>query len=95
MNLDEKQLEKVRALERGLAKAEILGAELEVAQIELEEILEREPVNLKAVEAKLKKMESLAHRDSTGPHSIRRGNQIIIDPGTKKSLEAASSDPSR
>jgi hypothetical protein len=60
LNLDEKQFEKVRALERRLAKAEIpKGAELEVTQIELQEILEREPVNLKAVEAKLKKMEAL------------------------------------
>jgi Spy/CpxP family protein refolding chaperone len=85
LNLDEKQLEMVRALERRLAKAEIpKGAELEVTQIELQEILEREPVNLKAVETKLKKMEAL--RTSIQLAHIQAGEEIkaVLTPEQKK-----------
>jgi Spy/CpxP family protein refolding chaperone len=85
LNLDEKQLEMVRALERRLAKAEIpKGAELEVTQIELQEILEREPVNLKAVETKLKKMEAL--RTSIQLAHIQAGEEIkaVLTPKQKK-----------
>ena len=94
MNLDEKQLEKVRALERGLAKAEIpKGAELEVAQIELQEILEREPVNLKAVEAKLKKMEAL--RTAIQLAHIQSGEEIkaLLTPAQKKAWEQRHPTP--
>jgi Spy/CpxP family protein refolding chaperone len=88
LDLDEKQLAKVRALERRLAKAEIpKGAELEVSQIELQEILEREPVNLQAVEAKLKKMEAL--RTAIQLAHIQTGEEIkaLLTPEQKKALE--------
>ncbi len=50
----------MRAIERRVAKDEIpKGAALEVTRIELQEILEKEPLDLKAAEAKLKKMEAL------------------------------------
>jgi Spy/CpxP family protein refolding chaperone len=88
LNLEEKQLAKVRALERRLAKAEIPKvAELEVSQIELQEILEREPVNLQAVEAKLKKMEAL--RTAIQLAHIQTGEEIkaLLTPEQKKALE--------
>jgi Spy/CpxP family protein refolding chaperone len=94
LNLDEKQLEKVRVLERGLAKAEIpRGAELEVAQIELEEILEREPVNLKVVEAKLKKMEAL--RTMIQLAQIQFGEEIksLLTPSQKKAWKQRHPTP--
>jgi len=87
-DLNEEQIDKIKAIERRLAKEEIpKGAELEVIRIELEEILDQVPVDLKAVEIKLKKVEAL--RTSIQMAQIRAGQEIksLLTPAQKKALK--------
>ena len=89
IELNEGQIEKVQAIERRMAKEEILkGAELEVTRIELEEILDQEPLDLKAVETHLKKAEALM----TGIHlaSIKAGEELkaILTQPQKEALKS-------
>jgi hypothetical protein len=72
-----------------MAKEEILkGAELEVTRIELEEILDKEPLDLKAVETHLKKAEALM----TGIRlaSIKAGEELkaILTQPQKEALKS-------
>ncbi len=87
-DLNEEQIDKMQAIERRLAKEEIpKGAELEVIRIELQEILDQGPVDLKVVEIKLKKMEAL--RTSSQLAQIRAGEEIksLLTPAQKKALK--------
>ncbi len=60
LGLDEKQKEAIKENESRATKDTIRKrADLEVANVELRDILDKEPVDLNAAEAKLKKIESL------------------------------------
>lgn len=60
IGLDEKQKEAIREIKDRLMKDTIRkGADVRIARIELKDILHKDPVDMKAVEAKLKKIESL------------------------------------
>jgi Spy/CpxP family protein refolding chaperone len=88
IELNEGQIEKVQAIEQRMAKEEILkGAELEVTRIELQEILGKDPVDLKAVEAKLKKREALMTEIQLA--SIKAGEQIkaLLTSSQKEALK--------
>ncbi len=60
LNLSDKQKEALAAIRSRVTKEVIRKrADLEVAQVELRDLLAREPVDMKAVEASLKKAEAL------------------------------------
>jgi Spy/CpxP family protein refolding chaperone len=88
LNLDERQMEALKGIERRRWKDEIRkGAELEVNRIELQELLDKDPLDLKAVEAKLKKMETLMTEIQLA--SIKAGEQIkaLLTPPQKEALK--------
>lgn len=60
LGLDEKQKEAIKEIKSRVTK-DIIGkrADLEVADVELRDILDKDPVDLNVAEAKLKKIESL------------------------------------
>jgi len=60
LGLDEKQKEEVREIEGGLMKSTVrMKSDVQIAMIEMKDILDKDPVDMKAVESKLKKIESL------------------------------------
>jgi len=60
LGLDEKQTAEVKAIHSGVRKETVRKkAELDIAGIELKEILGKDPVDLKAAEAKIRQMEAL------------------------------------
>jgi Spy/CpxP family protein refolding chaperone len=60
LKLDEKQKEILKEIENSVTKELIRkGADKEIAQIELRELLEKNTVDLKAVETKLKQIEAI------------------------------------
>lgn len=60
LGLDDRQNESVRTIHMKMRKEEIRGkADIEVAEIELKEILMKDPVDLKAAEEKLKQIETM------------------------------------
>jgi len=60
LNLDKKQEEALREIENSVAKELIRkGADGRIAEIELQELLEKDTVDLKAVETKLKQIATI------------------------------------
>jgi len=60
LGLDEKQKEAIRAIKhRGMKEMIRKKADMEVAEIELKELLGKDPMDMKAVEAKMKQIEGL------------------------------------
>src|SRR5271157_838242 len=60
LGLDEKQKEKVREIEGGLMKSTVrMKSDVQIEIMEMKDILDKDPVDMKAVESKLKKIESL------------------------------------
>ena len=60
LGLDDQQKESIRSIHMNMKKQHIRGrAGVDVAEIELKEILMKDPVDLKAAEAKLKQIEAL------------------------------------
>ncbi len=60
LGLDEKQKESVRAIKSGLMKNTVrLKSDVQIAMMEMRDILDKDPVDMKAAESKLKKIESL------------------------------------
>ncbi len=60
LGLDEKQKDAMREIRSRVAKDNVRkGADIRIARIELRDILEKDPVDMGAVEAKLRQVESL------------------------------------
>jgi Spy/CpxP family protein refolding chaperone len=60
LGLDEKQMEEIKAIHLNSRKEAIRKkADLEIAEIELREIMAQDPVDLRAAEAKVKQIEAL------------------------------------
>ncbi|MEN6423160.1 MAG: periplasmic heavy metal sensor [Smithella sp.] len=60
LNLDEKQREALKKIENNISKEMIRKrADEQIAEIELQELLDKDTVDLKAVEAKLKQIETV------------------------------------
>lgn len=60
LKIDKNRMEAIRETESGMIKDTIRkNAELQIASMELREILGKDPVNMQTVEAKLKQIESL------------------------------------
>ncbi|MGD0283232.1 MAG: hypothetical protein ABSB95_12825 [Dissulfurispiraceae bacterium] len=60
LGLDEKQKEEAREIESGLMKSTVrMKSDVQIAMMEMKDILDKDPVDMKAVESKLKKTESL------------------------------------
>jgi|SRR5208283_5610275 len=60
LGLDEKQKEEVREIKSRLMKSTVrMKADVQIAMIEMKDILDKDPLDMNAVESKLKKTESL------------------------------------
>ncbi len=60
LGLDEKQKEEVREIESGLIKSTVrMRSDVQITMLEMKDILDKDPVDMKAVESKLEKIESL------------------------------------
>lgn len=60
LGLDEKQKEEAREIESGLMKSTVrMKSDIQIATKEMKDILDKYPVDMKAVESKLKMIESL------------------------------------
>jgi Spy/CpxP family protein refolding chaperone len=88
LGLTERQKEAVREIKHGAIKVAIKkGADMKIAQLELKDLLEKEPVDMKAVEAKLKEIEAL--RTDIHLSFIKATEEIRsqLTPAQKKKLE--------
>ena len=60
LGLDEKQKEEAREIESGLMKSTVrMKSDVQIAMMEMKDILDKDPVDMKAAESKLKTIESL------------------------------------
>jgi len=60
LSLDEKQKEEAREIESGLMKSTVrMKSDVQIAMMEMKDILDKYPVDMKAVESKLKTIASL------------------------------------
>ncbi len=80
LGLDEKQKGEVREIESGLMKSTVrMKSDVQVAMMEMKDILDKDPVDIKAVESKLKKIESLTDCIKIVTNKSVRGGQVKID----------------
>lgn len=87
LGLDDRQKEQVQAVHMNMRKNDIRGrADIAVAEIELREILLRDPVDLNAAEAKLKHIESLKTALHFGRIKAHEEVKAILTPAQKKKL---------
>ncbi len=90
LGLDDKQKEEIKAIKDKVMKETIMQeADLRIASIELKEILDDDPVDMKAVEARLQRMETV--RTALRLSHIRAMEEIKskLTPEQRKKLMAA------
>jgi Spy/CpxP family protein refolding chaperone len=89
LGLDDRQKESVRAIHMKMKKEEIRGeAEVEVAEIELKEVLMKDPVDLKAAEAKLKQIETMKTGLRYGHIKAHEEVKAVLTPEQRKKFNA-------
>lgn len=85
LGLDDRQKESVRAIHLKMRKEEIRAeADIEVAEIELKEILMKDTVDLKAAEAKLKQIETLKTGLRFGQIKAHEEVKAVLTPEQRK-----------
>jgi Spy/CpxP family protein refolding chaperone len=89
LGLDEKQTAEFRAIHLTMKKERIQkNAEIRIAELELRELLDSDPVDMKAAEAKVKQIESL--RSDLKMLHIRTHEKVkaMLTPEQKKKLDS-------
>jgi len=85
LGLDDRQKESVRAIHMKMSKEQIRGkAEIEVAEIDLKEILMKDPVDLAAVETKLKQIETMKTGLRYGHIKAHEEVKAVLTPEQRK-----------
>jgi Spy/CpxP family protein refolding chaperone len=89
LGLDDKQKESIRSIHMNMKKEHIRGkAGVDVAQIELKEILMRDPVDLKAAEAKLRQIEAMKTDLHLGHIKTHEEVKAVLTPEQRKKFNA-------
>jgi len=85
LGLDDKQKESIRSIHMNMKKEHIKGrAGVDVAQIELKEILMKDPVDLKAAEAKLRQIEAMKTDLHFGHIKAHEEVKAVLTPEQRK-----------
>ena len=93
LGLDDRQKESVRAIHMKMKKEEIrTEAEIGVAEIELKEILMKDPVDLKAAEAKLRQIETMKTALRYGHIRAHEEVKAVLTPEQRKKFQSMAMD---
>lgn len=88
LGLDEKQKEAVRAIKHKEMKGMIKKrADKQIAKLELKELLTKDPVDMKAVEAKVKQIESIGTDMRLSHIRTMEDVKAMLTPGQKKEMK--------
>jgi len=89
LGLDDEQKESIRSIHMNIKKEHIRGrAAVDVAQIELKEILMKDPVDLKAAEAKLSQIETLKTELHFSHIKTHEEVKAVLTPEQRKKFNA-------
>jgi Spy/CpxP family protein refolding chaperone len=87
LGLDDRQKESIRSIHMNMKKEHIRGrAGVDVAEIELKEILMKDPVDLKAAEAKLRQIEALKTDLHLGHIKTHEEVKAVLTPEQRKNF---------
>ncbi len=89
LQLTSEQVQKLEALRVGFQKAAIKrSAELQVAELELEELGKKEPVDLAKVEAQVKRIETLRAEQRLSRIKAIEEGKALLSPEQRKKLDS-------